>query len=83
MNHLSPPLTPHSQKPTPSPALAAFANSALGDVNFDSTKNWIQNASAFNSVIASKLNSKLMEVPFCKFCHLIITINSIFLQQKS
>ncbi|XP_012160113.1 zinc finger protein sens [Ceratitis capitata] len=57
MNHLSPPLTPHSQKPTPSPALAAFANSALGDVNFDSTKNWIQNASAFNSVIASKLNN--------------------------
>ncbi|XP_011179907.1 zinc finger protein sens [Zeugodacus cucurbitae] len=61
MNHLSPPLTPHSQKPTQSPSLGGFANSAL-DVNLGSTKNWIQNASAFNSVIASA--QKLNNLPF-------------------
>ncbi|XP_053954321.1 zinc finger protein sens [Anastrepha ludens] len=61
MNHLSPPLTPHSQKPTQSPSLATFANSSL-DVNLDSTKNWIQHASTFNSVIASA--QKLNNLPF-------------------
>ncbi|XP_049313410.1 zinc finger protein sens [Bactrocera dorsalis] len=61
MNHLSPPLTPHSQKPAQSPSLAAFANSAL-DVNLGSTKSWLQNASAFNSVIASA--QKLNNLPF-------------------
>ncbi|XP_067613326.1 zinc finger protein sens [Eurosta solidaginis] len=62
MNHLSPPLTPHSQKPTQSPSLAAYANSTAIDVNLGSTKNWIQNASAFNSVMASA--QKLNNLPF-------------------
>ncbi|XP_017483514.1 PREDICTED: zinc finger protein sens-like, partial [Rhagoletis zephyria] len=47
--------------PTQSPSLAAFTNSSL-DVNLGSTKNWIQHASAFNSVIASA--QKLNNLPF-------------------
>ncbi|KAH8261475.1 hypothetical protein KR044_009854 [Drosophila immigrans] len=54
MNHLSPPPSPHSQ---PSPA--GYANPALD-------KQWMQRASAFNTVIASAAAQKLnnRDLPF-------------------
>ena len=61
MNHLSPPPSPHSQANS---QLAAFAaNNPALDLNLNSSKNWIQRASAFNTVMASaaaqqKLNGR-------------------------
>ncbi|XP_068149936.1 zinc finger protein sens [Drosophila tropicalis] len=58
MHHLSPPPSPHSQQPSPAGYAAVAA--------LDKDKQWMQRASAFNTVIASaavqKLNSR--ELPF-------------------
>ncbi|XP_037940465.1 zinc finger protein sens [Teleopsis dalmanni] len=61
MNHLSPPPSPHSQQTQ----LVAFNNPAL-EMNISSSKNWIQRASAFNTVIASAAAQKLntRDLPF-------------------
>ncbi|XP_034658217.1 zinc finger protein sens [Drosophila subobscura] len=55
MNHLSPPPSPHSQQPSP----AGYAGPALD-------KQWMQRASAFNTVIASAAAQKLngRDLPF-------------------
>ncbi|KAH8305625.1 hypothetical protein KR059_003986 [Drosophila kikkawai] len=54
MNHLSPPPSPHSQQPSP-----AYNGAALD-------KQWMQRASAFNTVIASAAAQKLngRDLPF-------------------
>ncbi|XP_046867798.1 zinc finger protein sens isoform X2 [Drosophila willistoni] len=58
MHHLSPPPSPHSQQPSPAGYAAVAA--------LDKDKQWMQRASAFNTVIASaaaqKLNSR--DLPF-------------------
>ncbi|EDW35203.1 GL15695 [Drosophila persimilis] len=55
MNHLSPPPSPHSQQPSP----AGYSGPALD-------KQWMQRASAFNTVIASAAAQKLngRDLPF-------------------
>ncbi|KAH8270076.1 hypothetical protein KR018_003613 [Drosophila ironensis] len=57
MNHLSPPPSPHSQQP--SPAGMGYSGASLD-------KQWMQRASAFNTVIASAAAQKLngRDLPF-------------------
>ncbi|KAH8379695.1 hypothetical protein KR009_006583 [Drosophila setifemur] len=57
MNHLSPPPSPHSQQP--SPAAMGYSGASLD-------KQWMQRASAFNTVIASAAAQKLngRDLPF-------------------
>jgi len=50
MNHLSPPPSPHSQQPSPA---------GLGCHGAALDKQWMQRASAFNTVIASAAAQKL------------------------
>ena len=54
MNHLSPPPSPQSKPPS----LNNFNNPAL-DMNLTNSKNWIQRASTFNSVMATAAAQKL------------------------
>ncbi|XP_017052084.1 zinc finger protein sens [Drosophila ficusphila] len=58
MNHLSPPPSPHSQQPSPA-GLGCHGAAALD-------KQWMQRASAFNTVIASAAAQKLngRDLPF-------------------
>ncbi|KAI8041069.1 hypothetical protein M5D96_005320 [Drosophila gunungcola] len=61
MNHLSPPPSPHSQQPSP-----AGMGMGMGCHGAALDKQWMQRASAFNTVIASAAAQKLngRDLPF-------------------